>query len=140
MPKINKMVKSDNFVYASGKRKASSARVRLYKGKGEDLVNDKPISDYFPGAICKLIWSQPFKITETLDKYYMSARVVGGGKASQLEAVTHGIAKALAGVEEKKFRLILKKAGLLTRDSRIRERRMVGTGGKARRKKQSPKR
>ncbi len=130
----------DNFTYASGKRKASSARVRLFKGKGANVVNDKPVEQYFPGNVSKVLWSKPFEVTETLEKYYMSARVVGGGKASQLTAVAHGIAKALAEVEEKKFRAPLKKAGLLTRDSRIRERRMIGTGGKARRKKQSPKR
>lgn len=128
------------YIYASGKRRSASARVRLYRGKGETSVNGKPIEQYFPGNVAKDFWSKPFKVADTRDKYYATVRVVGGGVKGQLEAVAHAIAKALARVEKDVFRKPLKSAGLLSRDSRIRQRRMVGTGGKARRAKQSPKR
>jgi len=113
--------------------------VRLYKGKGVSTVNDQPIDKYFPGAIFKDIWSRPLKVVDATEKYYFSVKVIGGGKKGQLEASAHGLAKALV-IDKADFRKPLKDAGLLTRDSRIRERRKVGTGGKARRKKQSPKR
>ena len=79
-------------------------------------------------------------MTETLKKMSASVVVAGSGKMGQLDAVVHGIARALALLDREAFRSILKSAGLLTRDARTRQRRMVGTGGKARRAKQSPKR
>jgi small subunit ribosomal protein S9 len=136
MPKTKKA----NFLYSSGKRRTASARVRLFSGKGQSLVNGKAFPEYFPGPTQKVLWSKPFELTGTQEKYYVTVRVVGGGKNGQLEAVVHAIAKALAQKDPEKFRGTLKKAGLLTRDSRTRQRRMVGTGGKARREKQSPKR
>ena len=132
--------KKINYTYAVGRRRSASARIRLYRGKGENTVNGKLMSEYFPGNLNKDKWTKPFKITETTDKYYVSAKVVGGGKNGQLDAVVCGIARALAKEKEDKYRVPLKRAGLLTRDSRVRERRKVGTGGRARRKKQSPKR
>ena len=135
------MVKSKKkFTSAVGRRRSASARVRLFRGKEESLVNDQPISKYFPGEIYKTTWMQPFELTETVGKFYVTVRVAGGGKSGQLDATVHGIAKAFNVYKPEKFRAPLKKAGLLTRDSRVRERRKVGTGGKARRKKQSPKR
>ena len=132
--------KKQNFNYGVGKRRTSTARVRLFKGKGENLVNERPIEEYFPGLINKSYWIKPFEVTETLAKFYVSVKVSGGGKKGQLDALVHGTSRALAREDPEKFRPTLKKAGLLTRDSRIRERRKVGMGGKARRKKQSPKR
>jgi len=129
-----------NYVYAVGRRRRASARVRLYRGKEENLVNNLVIGKYFPGEAMRTKWQMPFKLTDTLDKYYVTVKVVGGGKKGQLDAVAHATAKAFAELKPEKYREILKKAGLLTRDSRIRERRKVGTGGKARRQKQSPKR
>ena len=123
-----------------GRRKEASARVRLYKGKGENLVNGMAIGKYFPSEIEKTHWLKPFRVTETTDKYYITAKVGGSGKKGQLDALVLGISRALSLANPEKFRTILKKMGLLSRDARIRERRMVGTGGKARRKKQSPKR
>lgn len=131
--------KKQNFTYAVGKRKTSSARVRLYRGKGDNLVNGLPFEKYFPGVIAQSVWSKPFGLTETSNKFYVTVHVAGGGKESQVEAVAHGISRALVVVKQE-FKPILKKAGLLTRDSRKRERRKVGTGGRARRQKQSPKR
>jgi len=136
MPKIKKV----NFDRSSGKRRTAKARVRLFLGKGQSLVNGKSFEEYFPGETQKALWIKPFELTETGTKYYVTARVVGGGKRGQLVAVVHAMAKVLAQKDPGKYRLPLKKAGLLTRDSRIRQRRMVGTGGKSRRAKQSPKR
>lgn len=133
-------MKKNNFTYSSGKRRTASARIRLFKGKGESLVDGKKVAEYFPGKIMESLYTKPFKLTDTFEKYYFTAKVTGGGKEGQLEALIHGISKALSELDREKFRSPLKKAGLLTRDSRIRERRKVGMGGKARRKKQSPKR
>lgn len=134
------MSSTKKYTYATGKRKRSTARVRLFKGKGETMVNGKKIGEYFPGAVSTYKWQLPFKLTDTREKFYATVRVSGGGKKGQLDATVHGIAKAFNSYNEKKFRSVLKKAGLLTRDARKRERRVIGTGGKARRKKQSPKR
>lgn len=128
------------FTYAIGRRKSSSARVRLFKGKGENLVNGKKLNEYFPGKLAEVALQKPFKAVDVEGKFYFTARIVGGGKNGQLDALVHGISRALESYKSEKFRKPLKKAGLLTRDSRVRLRRMVGTGGKARRKKQSPKR
>ncbi len=129
-----------DYVYAVGRRRTSSARVRLYKGDKENLVNNKIIGEYFPGEVMRSFWQKPFEVTETLGKYYVSVKVVGGGKKGQLDATLHGISRALSKAKPDKFRSLLKKEGLLKRDARIRQRRMVGMGGKSRRKKQSPKR
>ena len=128
------------YTYAAGRRRSSSARVRLFKGKGQSLVNDIPSGEYFPGKVDETKWSEPFDLTSTQGKYYVTIKVVGGGKQGQIDACIHGISKAFVVLDSDKYRQPLKKAGLLTRDARIRERRKVGTGGKARRAKQSPKR
>lgn len=134
------MTKKINYTYAVGRRRSASARVRLYKGKDQHEVNGKPIGEYFPGVIMKSKWEKPFELTDTLGKYFVTVKVVGGGKEGQLDAVVHGIARTLNELDREKYRISLKRAGLLTRDARKKERRKVGTGGKARRKKQSPKR
>jgi len=128
-----------DYIYTIGRRKSATARVRLYKGKKENLVNEKVIGKYFPGLVSAALWQKPFRLTKTLGKYFVTARVAGGGKDGQLEAVMHGISRALSTLGQEN-RTSLKKEGLLTRDSRERERRMVGTGGRARKQKQSPKR
>ena len=132
--------KKPKYTYAVGRRKSAVARVRLFRSKGVTTVNSKPVEDYFPGAVNKEVWSKPFKAVEGSDKYYASVKISGGGLKGQLDAAAHAIAKALAKENKEQFRTPLKKLGLLTRDSRIRERRKVGKGGKARREKQSPKR
>jgi len=133
---MNKKIK---YVYAVGRRKSASARVRLFKGKDQSVVNGVPIGKYFSGAVFKDVWSKPFRTTDTVGKFFITAKVVGGGKRGQLEAVAHATAKAFVKYKDE-FKAPLRQAGLLTRDSRVRERRKAGTGGKARRKKQSPKR
>ena len=136
-----------NYTHAIGRRKTATARVRIYQSASvpgvngvQLIVNDKPAEIYFPGETAKAKYRKPFLVTETLTKFSATARVLGSGKAGQLDAVVHGIARALAALDREAYRPALKAAGLLTRDSRTRERRMVGTGGKARRAKQSPKR
>ncbi|OGM13900.1 30S ribosomal protein S9 [Candidatus Woesebacteria bacterium RIFCSPLOWO2_01_FULL_39_23] len=132
--------KKTDYIFAKGRRKSASSRVRLYKGKGESTVNGKTVDEYFPGVVGKNAWTNPFKLVDVEDKYYVSVKVKGGGKNGQLDAVVHGIARALSLADRENFRPALKKAKILTRDPRVRERRKIGTGGKARRKKQSPKR
>lgn len=122
-----------------GRRKEAIARVRLVSGQGQMTVNGKPISEYFSGNVFQKIYSKPFEITKTLGKYIVSVKVEGGGRTSQLGATVHGIARALAK-ESGDFRTLVKKEGLLTRDARVKERRKYGHAGKARAKKQSPKR
>lgn len=129
-----------NYTYAVGKRKEAIARVRLFKGEGESSVNGILANKYFPGKVANEILMKPLKVIDQVGKYFVTVRVVGGGKNGQLEASASGVAKVLAKLDKKDFRKALKSAGLLSRDSRIRERRKVGTGGKARRAKQSPKR
>lgn len=136
-----------NYSYALGRRKTATARVRLYKsssvpgvdGKHQLVVNGVSAEEYFPGELSKSIYRQPFVLTETLQKMSASVKVEGSGKSGQLGATIHGIARALC-VFNPDFRPTLKAAGLLTRDSRAKERRKAGKGGKARRSKQSPKR
>lgn len=130
----------EKFIQVVARRRRVSARVRLIKGKGESTVNSKPIDVYFPGPVSKEIWMKPLNLTEAADKYYITVKVAGGGKKGQLDAVAHGIAKALVKADPEKYKKTVKDVGLLARDARIRQRRMVGMGGKSRRKKQSPKR
>lgn len=132
--------KKIDYIYAVGRRKESSSRVRVYRGKGENTVNGKPANKYFEGEIWAKAMAKPFGATETSDKFYFSARVSGGGKHGQLGAMILALSRALVKVSPEKNRLVLRKLNLLTRDDRSRQRRMVGMGGKSRRQKQSPKR
>lgn len=136
----SKKRKKSSHVYAVGRRKTASARVRLFKKKGTIIVNDIPIEKYFSLESQKQVFLEPFRITDTLDRYSASVKVIGSGKSSQLGAVVHGIARALSLADLEKYRPILKKHGLLTRDSRMKERRKPGLAQSARAKKQSPKR
>ena len=129
-----------NYIFAHGRRKRAIARVRLFRRQGEILVNGEPINKYFPGAVSQKLLLAPFEAVNGVDKYHATIKVSGSGKVSQLAAVLLGLSNALVKLNAEKFRTPLKKAGLLTRDPRKRERRKVGMGGKSRRKKQSPKR
>lgn len=128
-----------SFHYAHGRRKEAVARVRLYSGKGDIIVNEKNIHEYFPSDVARSLYMKPFFLTKTEDKFYASIKVEGSGKSGQLDAVVHGLANTLIKADPQ-FRPILKKAGLLTRDSRVKERRKYGLAQKARKGKQSPKR
>ncbi|OGD54556.1 30S ribosomal protein S9, partial [Candidatus Beckwithbacteria bacterium RBG_13_35_6] len=130
-----------SYLFAVGRRKEAIARVRLYpKQKGEIEVNGMPIEQYFPGETAKRYYLEPLRTCNVIGKYLITVKISGSGKISQLGAVIHGISRVLVKLEGEKFRPILKKRGFLKRDSRTRERRKVGMGGKSRRKRQSPKR
>ncbi len=135
-----KKLKSSKYTWAIGRRKTATARVRLFEGKGPILINEKPIEEYFPGEVQKSFYTEPFRTTNTLNKYRATIKVEGSGKSGQLGAVVHGLTRALVKANPEHFKSILKTRGFLTRDSRKKQKRMVGMGGKARRKKQSPKR
>lgn len=129
------------YIFAIGRRKTARARVRLYAHKkGEIEVNGVPIEKYFPTEPEKAIYLSPLRTCNVIGKYLTTVKVEGSGKAAQLGAVIHGISRALVKLDKEKFRPILKKRGFLIRDPRSKERRKAGTGGKARRQKQSPKR
>lgn len=128
------------YIEGIGRRKVAIARVRIYEDKGDFIVNDQLVSDYFadvPAAQIKYL--KPFQVTKTVDDFAVTVQVQGSGKAAQLDAVVHGLARALEAYNPK-LRPFLKEAGLLTRDPRMKETRKPGRGGKARRKRQSPKR
>ena len=149
-----KKTKDINYYEAVGRRKQSVARVRLYlpKKKGEVLVNKLNIKAgeiYINGKSLeksalksyeKNFLSLPLTLTKNQDRFAISILVSGGGTTGQLDAMVHGIARALEIVDKEAYRPTLKANGLLTRDPRKKETRKVGTGGKARRMKQSPKR
>jgi small subunit ribosomal protein S9 len=123
MPRAKKVTKS--IYYGTGRRKCSVAKVRLISGQGNVIVNGKPVLDYFGRKVLELIVKQPLAVTNTEGKYDVLASVHGGGTSGQAGAVRHGIARALLKVEDE-FRSPLKKAGFLTRDPRMKERRKYG--------------
>jgi len=114
--------------YATGKRKTAVARVWLEPGDGRILVNNTPADEYFLRDTSLMVIKQPFELTETWGSYDVRATVKGGGLTGQAGAVRHGISKALLDVDPA-FRTILKKAGLITRDSRVKERKKYGLKG-----------
>lgn len=119
---------SQDFFYGTGKRKTSVSRTRLYKGTGEITINGREFTDYFPRATLQMIIHQPLKLTKTLDKFNIACRVTGGGLAGQAQAVRHGISRALLEFDPE-MRPVLKRAGFLTRDSRVKERKKYGKRG-----------
>ncbi len=113
------------FFYGTGRRKHSVARVRLYKGTGSFTINDRTIDDYFGLETLKLIARQPLTLTDTNDKFDVVVRVAGGGVTGQAGAIRHGISRALLEFDAE-LRGELKKAGFLTRDPRMKERKKYG--------------
>ncbi len=112
--------------FAVGRRKEAVARVRLYPGSGAIIVNGKPASEYFGGRLIhQVVLRQPLQLTNTLERFDVHVRVVGGGTTGQAEAARHGIARALTKFDEE-LRPVVKRAGLLTRDPRVKERKKVG--------------
>jgi small subunit ribosomal protein S9 len=124
--------------YGTGRRKTSVARVWIKPGSGRIVVNRRSFENYFPRETLRMIIAQPFQVTDTDGQFDVAVNVGGGGPTGQAGAVRHGIARALARYDEK-LRLPLKKAGLLTRDPRMRERKKYGQPG-ARQKFQYSKR
>ncbi len=113
------------YFYGTGRRKSSVARVRVYPGAGSVIINGKDIDAYFGLETLKLIINQPFAATGTEGKFDVVANVAGGGLSGQAGAIRHGIARALLLADET-FRAPLKKAGFLTRDPRMKERKKYG--------------
>lgn len=109
----------------TGRRKTSVARVRVVRGTGRYVLNNRPLEDYFPVEAFQALARRPFEVTESLGQFDVTARIHGGGVAGQAGALAHGIARALE-VEEPEWRALLKRAGLLTRDARKVERKKYG--------------
>jgi len=119
---------SEERYYATGKRKTAVARVWLRPGDGNITINKRHIDDYLKRETAKMVIRQPLELTETLGKYDIYVNVRGGGMSGQAGAIKHGISKALLEVNPD-FRPLLKKAGFLTRDSRVKERKKYGQPG-----------
>ena len=113
------------YFYGTGRRKQSVARVRLLPGSGAVKINKRDIDDYFGLGTLKLIVNQPFGVTNTVGKFDIFCTVVGGGVSGQAGAIRHGVARALLQSNEE-LRSLLKKAGFLTRDPRMKERKKYG--------------
>ena len=132
------MYEGNPYFYGTGRRKKSVARVRVYPGTGKITVNDRDIDDYFGLETLKLIVRQPLALTGTSDKFDIVCKVQGGGVTGQAGAIRHGLSRALLQYDEN-LRPELKKAGFLTRDPRMKERKKYGLKG-ARRAPQFSKR
>jgi len=129
---------SVTYNYGTGRRKSSVARVFIKPGKGNIVVNDKPLDVFFSRETGRMVVRQPLALTETLDKFDIMVNVFGGGESGQAGAVRHGITRALIDFDAT-LKPVLSKAGLVTRDAREVERKKVGLR-KARRRKQFSKR
>ena len=112
--------------YGTGRRKSSIARVYLVPGTGNITINKRDIDDYFGLETLKVVVRQPLVLTDTTDKYDVIVNVHGGGYTGQAGAVRHGISRALLEVDSEQYRPLLKKAGYLTRDPRMKERKKYG--------------
>ena len=134
-----KTLKEKDYFKGFGRRKTSVARVWLKLEKGPITVNEKKLEDYFAGLKNDKLFEEPFRVVNRIGQMSGQIKVNGGGIASQAGAVIHGISRALLQYDET-FRSALSKKKLLTRDPRAKERRKYGFAGKARAKKQSPKR
>lgn len=132
------MFEGKPYFYGTGRRKSSVARVRVYNGTGKITINDRDIEEYFGLETLKLIVRQPLALTDNLDKFDIVCRVAGGGVTGQAGAIRHGLSRALLQFNEE-LRPELKKAGFLTRDPRMKERKKPGLKG-ARRAPQFSKR
>ncbi|MCL5676035.1 MAG: 30S ribosomal protein S9 [Patescibacteria group bacterium] len=146
MPKIAdektelKKDSKNQFYYAVGRRKEAIAQIKLVPaGDGKVIINGRELKDYFRGQAYLDLLTEPLRVTNCLNRFSVSVKVKGSGLSGQTGAVVNGLAKALEKVDPQ-HRVILRKKGFLTRDPRVRERRKVGQMGKARKKKQSPKR
>jgi len=115
----------ESYVWGTGKRKCAIAQARLFPGKGEITVNDKPYQEVFPRTEHRTMVERPLQATNTMGKFRVIVKVNGGGLSGQAGAICHGIARALAK-ENELFKPMLRQEGLLTRDSRIKERKKYG--------------
>ncbi len=114
------------YVYGTGRRKKSVASVRVYEGTGKITINGRDIDDYFGLETLKLIVRQPMTLTDTVGKFDLVIKVLGGGVSGQAGAIRHGLARAMVKLNADAYKATLKKAGLLTRDPRMKERKKYG--------------
>lgn len=121
-------MEKENIFYATGKRKSAIARTRLIPGSGNITINGRPADNYFALESARTVMDQPFNITNTLGSFDVIVRVTGGGTTGQAQAIRHGISRALEKVDSAN-RLPLKRAGLLRRDARVKERKKYGQPG-----------
>jgi small subunit ribosomal protein S9 len=117
-----------NAFYSTGRRKHAVARVWMMPGSGKISINHRDIDDYFGRATSKMILRQPLELTETVNRYDIYINVAGGGLSGQADAIQHGITRSLMKINAS-FRPALKKAGFITRDPRIKERKKYGQRG-----------
>ncbi|PIP53337.1 30S ribosomal protein S9 [Candidatus Beckwithbacteria bacterium CG23_combo_of_CG06-09_8_20_14_all_34_8] len=130
-----------DILIALGRRKTATARVKLnLNEKGNIEVNGMRIEEYFPGELNQAKYLEPLRTCNVIGKYKIDITVNGSGKDAQMGAVIHGLSRVLVKLDSEKFKSILKKRNFLTRDSRVRQRRQAGMGGKSRRQRQSPRR
>ena len=122
------MYETKPYFYGTGRRKSSVARVRVYNGTGKITINGRDIDDYFGLETLKLIVRQPVALTNTAEKFDIVCNVTGGGVTGQAGAIRHGLSRALLQYDES-LRPTLKKAGFLTRDPRMKERKKYGLKG-----------
>ena len=127
------------YYYGTGRRKNAVAAVRLVPGSGKITINSKDIDEYFGLDTLKLLVRQPLAVTETEDKFDVIVKAIGGGISGQAGAIRHGIARALVEADEDNYKSVLKAAGFLTRDARMKERKKPGLK-KARKASQFSKR
>ena len=116
---------TERYFYAIGKRKEAVARVRIFPGNGAIVVNGKPMNEAFPLRTLQQTILEPFSTTGLTNNYSASVKVLGGGISGQAQAIRHGISRALLAANED-LKPVLRKAGLLTRDARIKERKKYG--------------
>ena len=115
----------ESYVWGTGKRKCAIAQVRIFPGKGEIIINDKPYQEAFPRVEHRHMIEHPLLATENMGKFRVMVKVNGGGLSGQAGAIRHGIARALVK-ENELFKPVLRKEGLLTRDARVKERKKYG--------------
>ncbi len=127
------------YFWGTGRRKNAVARVRILPGQGRIIINDKDIEEYFGLETMKLIVRQPLNLTDSITKFDVICKVHGGGLSGQAGAIRHGISRALVEADAEAYRAPLKRAGFLTRDSRMKERKKYGLK-KARKASQFSKR
>lgn len=132
------MISSAEMVRATGRRKGSVARVRLAPGSGRFVINGRSLEDYFPRPVLRMLITEPLRITSSEERFDIIATLHGGGISGQAGALRHGISRAMCEFDPT-MRADLKKNGMLTRDSRVKERRKYGLA-KARKAKQFSKR
>jgi small subunit ribosomal protein S9 len=121
-------MEKENVYYATGKRKTAIARTWLFPGNGEITINNRKAEEYFPLESAKIILSKPFAITNTAGSYDVKIRVLGGGVSGQVSAIRHSITKALI-LADPALRQVLKRAGFIKRDPRVKERKKYGQKG-----------